>query len=323
MYRSPRNHRSNRHRHISWGLVFAVLLSLGLVIFGLEHLIGYGMDFMSSSFIAQELLQIYRTTPTDVPVIKHEAFSAAHEKADIFTPVPIEASTFIQKEEQIPILHLPITSYPNNPRLNILSRFSVLQKENKHIIGWLGIQNLLEEPVMQRDNIFYLNHDAQNKENVNGALFLDSAIELKNRPYTYIIYGHNMKSGAMFGSLRNYENSTFYHNAPFISFDTMYETGCYVVFSVGIISINEYDRNYIDFFSLLSTDILARQLAIETLISASVHTCTIDVQSEDQILLLVTCAEKEDDRRVIAARRIRDSENEKELKTLVKNSKKR
>ncbi|MBQ9298937.1 MAG: class B sortase [Clostridia bacterium] len=323
MYQLPRKCRNNRHRHILWGRLFTALLALGLIILGLVHLIGYGMDFMCSSSIAQKLLQVYQTAPTDVPVIMPEVLPAAHEKTANYTPTPAETSTAIQTEEQIRILRLPTISYSDNPKLSILSRFKTLQKENKYIIGWLSIHKLLEEPVLQRDNIYYLDHDAENQENVNGALFLDSAIGLKNRPYTYIIYGHNMKSGAMFGSLRNYENSTFYHNAPFISFDTMYEPGRYVVFAAGIISTNEHEQNYVDFFSLQSADISARQSAIEMLISVSVHTCTIDVQPEDQILILVTCVEKEEDRRVIAARRIRDSEDEKELKKLVENSRKR
>lgn len=60
---------------------------------------------------------------------------------------------------------------------------------------------------------------------MNGAIFLDESCDLSTRPYTLMLYGHNMKSGAMFGNLRNYENLTYYKNNPFIKFDTAYEDG--------------------------------------------------------------------------------------------------
>lgn len=66
-------------------------------------------------------------------------------------------------------------------------------------MGWLNMGKLVDEPVVQRDDVFYLTHDATGKENISGAIFLDASINLKTRPYTYILYGHNMKTGAMFG----------------------------------------------------------------------------------------------------------------------------
>ena len=146
---------------------------------------------------------------------------------------------------------------------------------------------------------------------------------MKTRPYTYIIYGHNMKSGAMFGNLRNYENSTFYHNDPFITFDTMYEGGRYVIFAVGTVSVEEWGRNYLDFYALRSANVSERQAAIDAVIAASVHTCPIDVQVDDQLLVLVTCVEKDEYRRVVVARRVRDGEDEAALKKLVNTSRKR
>ena len=43
----------------------------------------------------------------------------------------------------------------------------------------------------------------------------------------------------------------------------------------------------------------------------------------NQLLLLVTCVDKDDERRVVAARRVRDGEDENELKTLVQFSRKK
>ena len=72
-----------------------------------------------------------------------------------------------------------------------------------------------------------------------------------------------------------------------------------------------------DSYALRSANIHERQAVIDALIPASVHTCPIEVQEDDQLLVLVTCVEKDEDRRVVVARRVRDGEDEAALKKLV------
>ena len=306
MERNPRKRRRNRHRRVRWQKWLVILAAGGLVIFGAVRLIGYGMDMLSARKTTQALRDVYYNEESPTPEIAET------------TPGPtIPASP---APSQTPAARLPSVSYPDNPKLQISSRFKALQKESKYIVGWLTLGSLLDEPVVQKDNEYFLTRDAKGKENVNGALFLDASVSLKTRPYTLIIYGHNMKSGAMFGNLRNFENSGFYHNNPFISFDTMYETGRYVVFAVGNISTEAGLRNSVDFLALMSSNVRQRQTALNALLKASVFTNTIDVQPKDQLLLLVTCVDKDDERRVVAARRVRDGEDENQLKTLVERS---
>ena len=317
----PRQRRSGRRPKVRWGRLLVVLLGLIVAIFGLVRLIGYGVDLLSSRRTAQDLRELYYADPTSEPISVTAAPSLIPAPTPEETPAATPAVTAVPTQSPIP--RLPSMSYPSNPKLTVSSRFKALRKESKYIVGWLSIHRMLDEAVMQRDNVYYLDHDAMGNSNANGALFLDSGISLKTRPYAYIIYGHNMKSGAMFGSLRNYENSTFYHNDPFITFDTMYETGRYVIFAVGCVSTEEWGRNYVDFYALRSANIHERQAAIDALIAASVHTCPIEVQADDQLLVLVTCVEKDEERRVVVARRIRDGEDEAELKKLVQKSRKR
>ncbi len=96
-----------------------------------------------------------------------------------------------------------------------------------------------------------------------------------------------------------------------------------MIFAVGTVSIEEGRRNHLDFYALKSMDIAGRQKAIDTLLAASVHTCAIDVQPEDHLLILVTCVKKDEERRIVAARRVRDGEDEIELKKMVGKSRKR
>lgn len=323
----PRQNRQRRYRQKSrprkarCGRMLAVALGAALLLFGLVKLIGYGGDWLAARNTSRELQTVYHEAPTDAPAL----FTAEPPTAPTPDPTPRETVTPTQTPDPSPspVPRLEAMNYPNNPKLQIRNRFKALRRESKYIMGWLSMGTLLDEPVVQRDDTFYLTHDAKGQENVNGAIFLDASIGIKTRPYTYILYGHNMKTGAMFGCLRNYENRNFYHTNPFISFDTMYEDGRYVIFAIGSISTEEYGRHYVDFHDLKSADPEKRQKAIDALISASVFTRSIDVQADDQILLLVTCTEKDQDRRVLAARRIRDGEYENKLKQLVDNSRKK
>lgn len=333
MDRQPRRRRSYRYRRKRRIRLLVLLLGLAAAIVGLVKLISYGVDLLSSRQTAQNLREVYYADLTTDPIPATETLiptsaPTPEETATVTpgitaSPVQEAAPTAAAQLSQVQSMRLSSVRYPDNPGLKISNRFRTLRKESKYIVGWLSIHHLLDEAVVQRDNVYYLDHDALGRQNVNGALFLDSAIGLKTRPYTYIIYGHNMKSGAMFGCLRNYENSTYYHNDPFLTFDTMYETGRYVVFAAGSVSTEEGGSHYVDFYALRSASIPERKGAIDALVAASVHTCTIDVRAEDQLLVLVTCVDRDEDRRVVVARRIREDEKEEDLKKQAEKSRKK
>ena len=215
---------------------------------------------------------------------------------------------------------LKSVAYPNNPNWNVSERFIGLRQQNSDIIGWLSIGSMVDEAVVQRDNSFYMDHNVKGQPDVNGAIFLDSFISLKTRPYALILYGHNMKTGARFGNLRNFDNISFYRKYPFIDFSSIYEEGSYIIFSVGSVSTEKKDPNFLNFFDLASNRRNKRQQAIETLQDVSIFTESVDVRIDDQILLLVTCEKKEENRRIVAARRIRDGENREELKALAESA---
>lgn len=213
--------------------------------------------------------------------------------------------------------------YPDNPNTIISSRFQKIRRQNADITGWLTIEDLVDEAVVQRDNTYYLKRDYRGYHNVNGAIFPDESTELRTRPYTLMLYGHNMKTGLMFGGLRNYEDLTLYKHNPFISFDTIYENGRYVIFSVAKVSTDSSDWRYINWSWLLSPSISQRQSAMNSLFQFSMYGKSIDVKPEDQLLLLITCMDEEDERRVVAARRIRPDETEEGLLKMVKRTRKR
>lgn len=304
--------RTSPVRGVLWLLCVVVFL------FCAVKLISYAADYAAARQASAALREIYHAQeqpsapPADPP-------SATPAPSPSEAPTPPEA-TAASSATAAPPTTLSTMRYPQNPYGIISSRFAKLRQQNQDIIGWLTIDDLLDEAVVQRDNSYYLKRDYRGYHNVNGAIFLDEFCDLSTRPYTLMLYGHNMKTGAMFGCLRSYEKTSFYREHPFITFDTAYEDGRYVVFSVATVSIKASSWRYLDFPGLYSLSIPKREACIKTLLARSMYDCRIDVAADDQLLLLVTCTGDDEERRVVAARRIREREDEEALKRLVRTS---
>lgn len=88
----------------------------------------------------------------------------------------------------------------------LLIDFDLLTDLNEDVIGWLYIPILdISYPVVQgEDNSYYLKRTFTGEVNSSGSIFMDweSNAELKDR--NTFIYGHNMKNGSMFGSLKRF-----------------------------------------------------------------------------------------------------------------------
>jgi len=54
-----------------------------------------------------------------------------------------------------------------------------------------------------------------------------------------ILYGHNMKDGTVFGSLKKYKDKNFYYEHTEFEFDTCYEKALYEIVAVVITNIAE------------------------------------------------------------------------------------
>ncbi len=280
-------------------LLFAALFCGVMLVVALSQLIGYVGDLASSRRRTEELRDVY------------------YAAQEMQTPAPTQwAATPAPEITPVPTAKPPILTalhYPGNPGAKVQERFAALQTKNKDILGWLSIGTHLDEPVVQRDNEYYLRRDYLGNKNNNGTLFLDQSITWQTRPYTLMIYGHNMKSGAMFGHLKSYEKYDYLLDYGIITFDTAYENGRYVVFAVGTYSMNGTGNHPLNLSRLDSRTVSVREKEIARLIKGAVTKAPVDVQADDQLLLLITCVDDENDRRVLAARRVRENENEADL----------
>ena len=185
--------------------LFLAVLACALVVWGAVGLIRYFSDLSASRQTAAELRSIY-----DQPVPVTEAPAADLTAVPVpptavpATEVPIPAETPVPADYGL----LPAIPYPYNSSLRISDRFTDLRRKGKYITGWLRMDSV-DEPVVLKDNSYFLTRDATGKKNVNGAIFMDAGTRLETRPYTVILYGHNMKSGSMFGRLRKYRDGDY------------------------------------------------------------------------------------------------------------------
>ena len=207
--------------------------------------------------------------------------------------------------------------YPKNPTLRVSSVFYELQRQNPDIIGWLKIDGVLEEAVVQRDNDYYLSHNALRQKSVTGTLFLDESCDLKTVPSQMLIHGHNMKEGAMFGSLKKYKvkDASFYRAHPYIEFNTIYENSKFVIFAVAEVDLRWNKGDYLPFWE--NTRFSSEKVFMDYVKKArdlSHYRCNVDVVPGDRLLTLSTCVGEDDNKRLIVmARRIRDDEDPMQL----------
>ena len=211
--------------------------------------------------------------------------------------------------------------YANNPQLRISESFQKLRQQNRDVVGWLSIAEVLDEPVLQRDNSFYLTHDASGQKNATGALFLDEGCTLRIPTPHLVIHGHNMKEGAMFGSLKKYKlkDATFYKEHAVFTFNTLYEEAQYVIYAVAEVSINPSDADYLPFWAYENFTTQSQWNAyVGKIRELSRYRTQVDVQPGDRLLTLATCSGADNSRRLlVAARKVRDGESTLTLKQSV------
>ena len=111
---------------------------------------------------------------------------------------------------------------------NIRIDFEKLRSINEDTLAWLYCPDtVIDYPVMKaKGNGWYLDHLPDGTYNANGTLFLDENSQTDFSGKLSIVYGHNMKSRKMFGSLTDYKKQSYFDNHPYIYLYTA-ESGNY------------------------------------------------------------------------------------------------
>ena len=190
----------------------------------------------------------------------------------------------------------------------VLEEFKTLLNKNQKLIGWLKIDDTnIDYPVMQTsDNEYYLDHNLNQEYDKNGSIFMDKDCDVLQPSTNFILYGHHMKSGQMFGNLDRYSSEAYYKEHPYIQFDTIYERGTYqvmYVFRSHVYSEEEIAFKYYQFIDVNSEkefDSYMQEMA-----AMSYYDTGVTAEYGDQLLTLSTCDNQEKDGRfVVVAKKI-------------------
>lgn len=180
--------------------------------------------------------------------------------------------------------------------------FEKLKEKNLDIVAWLKVNgtNIETTVVKTTNNDYYLTHNFNKEYNSAGWIFADYKNKVDGTDKNLVIYGHNMRDNSMFGSLKWVINEDWYNNEDnkYITLVTENETQIYEVFSVYQIEEEDY---YIQ--TNFNTE-KEFSTFLETIKKRSKKDFNVDVNKEDNILTLSTCANNNKYRVVLHAKKI-------------------
>jgi len=92
---------------------------------------------------------------------------------------------------------------------------AALWAQNPDIVGWITVPFTgIDYPVVQaKDNDYYLRRDLNGESARHGTVFLDYRCAPDGSGCS-ILYGHNMRDGSMFGTLKRFEDKEFLESHP-------------------------------------------------------------------------------------------------------------
>lgn len=166
--------------------------------------------------------------------------------------------------------------------------FDSLLKINKDTVAWIYVKNTkINYPVVQSTrNNYYLWRDFNKKRNNYGWIFMDYRNNPNDLDQNTIIYGHNVKEGIMFGTMRTMMNPSWYNKEDnrLITFNTIDKKMQWLMFSTYRISATEdylrtnfnSEEEFMEFINLIK--------------SRSKKDFKVDIKPTDKILTMQTCS---------------------------------
>lgn len=168
--------------------------------------------------------------------------------------------------------------------------WKALKKVNPDVQGWLYQKGtVINYPVVQgTDNDTYLHTRFDKQWSGGGTLFVDCRMEKDFKGFNSIIYGHHMKDGSMFRSIRGYtKEDGYYDKHKTLELATPHGNYHLVVFSAFITKATDEDTYKMTY------DEAEKQTYIDRAWERSELPITrdsVDVTRNDRLVTLSTCA---------------------------------
>ena len=188
-------------------------------------------------------------------------------------------------------LYAELSQYTKENEDNTSNKYNIdfasLKQKNSDTVGFIKVNgtDVNHIVVKGKDNNYYLTRNFEKEYNVSGWIFADYRNKLDGSDKNIIIYGHNMRTNDMFGTLKNILSNSWQEdeNNRDILFITENEEAIYKVFSVYQIEAEDY---YLQTYFHEGEFIKY----IDTVKSRSAYNFNVEVDENDNILTLSTCA---------------------------------
>ena len=180
--------------------------------------------------------------------------------------------------------------------------FKKLKEQNPDTVAYIKVNNTNIDYIVVKgnDNDYYLHHSFRQKPNTAGWVFASYQNKIDGTDKNIVIFGHNMRDGSMFGTLKRVLTKKWYNNKDNQSIKLVAEQGTftYKVFSIYQVLPEDYyiqtdfnnDKQYANF--------------LKTIKARSINDFGISITKDDSILTLSTCSSTGKERVVLHAKKV-------------------
>ena len=180
--------------------------------------------------------------------------------------------------------------------------FEKLKEQNIDTVAYLKVNNTNIDYVVVKgnDNDYYLSHNLKKNPSIAGWVFATYQNKMDGTDKNIVIFGHNMRDGSMFGSLKNIFSKEWYSNKDNLKIKLITEKGTftYQVFSIYKVKPEEYYINTEFENNKEFTKFL------DTIKKRSIKDFKVNLDKDDSILTLSTCSMTGKERVVLHAKKI-------------------
>ncbi len=198
---------------------------------------------------------------------------------------PVEETEELEEVEEEELEEVEEEAKESQIPVSIDLNHSYLKSINKDFKGWLYYEPLeLSYPIVRGDdNDYYTHYTFENEKNNSGAIFMEALNKPDFSNYNTIIYGHNMRNGTMFGSLKKLLNDTeIVEENPYFYIFTEEKSYMYEIFAV---YITREDSKTYD----LIGDTEEQKAYVDYITETATWLSDTEVSQEDKIVTLSTC----------------------------------
>ena len=221
-----KKHKNNQNQ--IWKIATVVCVVLAVVALGI-----FGVRKIQQGQREAELAQL--ASRNTIPAETQTPQSTEPSQASTAAEEPSTGEPDILEELSVPIPEKEVD-------------FEKLQAEtNKDIYAWIYLpDSMIDYPVLQHpsNNTYYLEYNLDGSKGYPGCIYTENYNKKDFSDPVTVMYGHNMKSGAMFAGLHKFEDAEYFEQHPYVYVYTPEKMLVYRIFAASEYSDKHILLNY-------------------------------------------------------------------------------